>query len=155
MATTIYLRKLPSNALVPADEASGEALELLKVGAEFKAVLTQPRNYKFHRKAFALIQVAFDAWQPEAKLYKGQPVAKNLERLREDITILAGYYTVEFNWKGEPRFKADSWSFANMDETSFEKMYSKMIDVILAKILGGRWTAEDLDYQVQRVLQFS
>ena len=155
MATTIHLRKLPSGAMVPADDLSAESVKKLKIGGEFKAVLTQPRNYEFHKKAFALIQVAFEVWEPEAMEYKGRPVQKNIEKLRQDISILAGYYTVEFNWKGEPRFKADSWSFANMDEITFAEMYDKLINVILLKILGSRWTREDIDYQVERVLRFS
>lgn len=156
MATTISLTKLANNVLVPSDTASAEALEKLKVGVDFKAVLTQPRNYAFHKKAFALAQVGFDAWEPSGETtYKCREITKSFERFRETITILAGYYTVEFSLNGEPRFRADSWSFANMDETTFSEMYSKLIDVILAKVLGSKWTREDVDFQVEKILRFS
>ena len=155
MALTISLRKLHSGALVPVDAVSSQAVMELKTGNIFRAILTMPRNYKFHKKAFALLTVVFEAWKPGEILHKGQPVQKNIERLREDMTILAGYYSVEFNWKGEPRFKADSWSFASMDEITFAEMYSKLIDVALAKILGSQWTIEDIDHAVEKVLSFS
>jgi hypothetical protein len=41
--------------------------------ADFKRV----RNYKFHKKYFALLDFAFEQWEPSGELtYQGMPVAK-------------------------------------------------------------------------------
>lgn len=153
MATSVIVRKL-YGSVVPADAANAELFEALKLNGEYTATFVQTRNIKFHRKAFALIKVAFDALDFGDKEHKGVKVQKNIDQFRDDVTILAGYYDVVFNYAGEMRLKAKSWSFASMDETEFEAMYSRMIDVILAKILTN-YTRDDIDHQVERILQFT
>lgn len=153
MATSVMVRKL-YDSVVPVDAANADLFEALKPNAEYTAVFTQTRNIKFHRKAFALIKVAFDALEFPELEHKGRKVEKNLDQFRDDVTILAGYYDVIFNYAGEMRLKAKSWSFASMDETEFEAMYSRLIDAILGKILT-HYTREDLDDQVTKILNFS
>jgi hypothetical protein len=70
------------------------------------------------------------------------------------MTILAGYYTVTFKYDGSLVLKAMSWSFARMDEEHFKVLYNRLIDVALAKILGGKYTRDDIDYQVEQILRF-
>ena len=152
MAVEVMVRKL-YDSVVPADAANAELFESLKPNGEYTAVFTQTRNIKFHRKAFALIKVAFDALEFPELEHKGRKVSKNLDQFRDDVTILAGFYDVVFNYRGEMRLKAKSWSFARMDETEFDAMYSRLIDVILAKILTN-YTREDLDEQVDKILRF-
>jgi hypothetical protein len=41
-----------------------------------------------------------------------------------------------------------------MSEEDFEVLYSRLIDVALAKILGGKYTRDDIDYQVEQILRF-
>jgi hypothetical protein len=149
---TLYLRKL-YDKFVPIDEASAEAMEKMPPNTEFKAELTRPRNLQFHRKAFALLGVVYEAWDVQEREHQGQKVAKNIECLREDMTILAGYYTVEYKYDGSLRLKAKSWAFANMSEEDFGELYSKLIDVALTKILSG-YTKADIDEQVNRILGF-
>jgi hypothetical protein len=151
--TTIYVRKL-YDTLVPVDKISIEAMEKLKPNGEYKAELTQPRNYKFHKKVFALMHVAFDALQFTECEYQGQQVVKSFNQFRDDLTILAGSYDVVYNYKGDIRFEAKSWSFANMDEIEFQVLYSHLIDVILLKVLNN-YTRDDLDNQVKIVLGFA
>jgi len=46
--------------------------------------LRTQETYKFHRKFFALLDVAFDAWEPSPVEYKGQVIEKTdkgLERI--------------------------------------------------------------------------
>ena len=59
---TLILRKL-YNSFVPVDQNAAELMEKMRPNAEFKAEITQPRNIGFHRKFFALLDVAFDAWE--------------------------------------------------------------------------------------------
>ena len=149
----IYLKKGQGD-LYPADSNAMESLEKIKIGEVIKCNFTKPRNYKFHRKFFALLNFLYDSWEPGEAEYKGHPVNKSFERFREDIIILAGYYDSVFNINGDVRVKAKSISFGKMSEDEFHDLYSKVIDVALKKVLVN-FTREDIDNTVQEILQFA
>ena len=151
--TTIYLRKI-NDYFFPADELSAEEMESIPTNIEFKAELTRPRNYKFHKKFFTLIEVSYKAWEGPVIEHNGEIIKANLVRFRKDITIMCGYYDLVVNINGELRKEAKSISFANMDQAEFEKLYSTAIDVILGKVLSN-YTREDLDEQVNNILSFT
>jgi len=153
MAIELFVRKL-YDRLCPVDQSALDAMEGLKMNGEYKCVLTQIRHAGFHRKFFALLDVAFDAWDCPTAEYKGEPVQKNRDRFRKDLIILAGYGYPVVNVRGEVRYEAQSMSFAKMDQVEFENLYSRVIDVILAKVLTS-YTKADLNEQVARVLRFS
>ena len=154
MAVEIYLRKL-YDTLCPADSAQAKLMESLSPNGEYKAVLSRPRNPYFHRKAFALASVGFDAWEPPAeKLYQGRPVVKNFDAFRDDLTIQAGFSDAVWTLDGEMRLIPHSWSWGKTDQLKFEAMYSAFIDVILRDILTN-YTKDDLDQVVHEVLRFS
>jgi hypothetical protein len=151
--TEIVLMKT-ANVLVPHDEAAAEFIQKMKVGALMHADFKKVRNYQFHKKYFALVSFAFDQWEPRGGLtYQGQPVAKNKERFRKDVAILAGFFESTVNLKGEVRLEAKSISFAQMDEIQFEALYSATIDVILSRILT-KYTRDDLEAVVEQLLRF-
>lgn len=151
--TEIVLMKM-ANILVPHDEAAAEFIQKMKAGALMHADFKKVRNYQFHKKYFALVTFAFDQWEPRGGLtYQGQPVAKNKERFRKDIAILAGFFESTVNLKGEVRLEAKSISFAQMDEIQFEALYSATIDVILSRILT-KYTRDDLEAVVEQLLRF-
>ena len=151
--TDIVLMKT-ANVLVPHDEAAAEFIQKMKVGALMHADFKKVRNYKFHKKYFALVSFAFDQWEPRGGLtYQGQAVAKNKERFRKDIAILAGFFESTVNLKGEVRLEAKSISFSQMDEIEFEALYSATIDVILSRILT-KYTRDDLEAVVEQLLRF-
>lgn len=150
----LILAKAPNGSLVPVDQQAMDELAKLKVGQGVRVKVTRMRNYKFHRKLFALLNVAFDAWEPLALEYKGEKVAKNFERFRSDVTVLAGYYEATVNLRGETRLEPKSISFSSMDQDEFEKLYSAVIDVVLQRILTN-YTRDDLDNVVEQVLRFS
>lgn len=152
MAIEVHVRKL-YDKLVPVDQASADAMEKLKPNGEYKAVFTQPRNSGFHRKFFALLDVAYEAWPAPDLEHKGVPVMKNRERFRKDIIIQCGFYYLSTGIDGRVRCDAKSISFANMEQDDFEKLYSTAIDVILGKVLSG-YTKADLDALVNKILGF-
>jgi hypothetical protein len=152
--TTVYLRKL-YNSFVPANQASADAMEAMKPNQEFKAEITQPRNYQFHKKFFSLIEAAYEAWDGPVIEHKGELVRKNRDRFRKDITIMCGYYELVVNLKHELRKEAKSISFAKMSQEEFEELYSTAIDVILGHVLAGSgYTEEELRKQVDLILGF-
>ena len=116
--------------------------------------MTFPRNVRFHRKFFALLQVGFDAWEPGFQAtHKGEPIGKNFEHFRKDVTILAGFYEPAFALDGSLQLEAKSIAFANMDDVEFERVYSAVADVLLAKVLRT-YSRDDLDQAVERILGF-
>lgn len=125
-------------------------------GEMFWVKTIQKRNSKFHRKFFALLTVGYEAWDPgrKHKTYKGEPVAKNFEQFREDVTILAGYYEQTFGIAGEMKLKARSISFAKMDQAEFEELYSAVADVLLGRVLESYSNRAELDEVVDRVMRF-
>ena len=81
----------------------------------------KPRNYKFHKKFFALLNL----------VYENQEQFNNIDRLRSQLTIKAGYYETFFDIDGVEQFEAKSISFAKMDEAEFSELYSRIIDVVV------------------------
>lgn len=154
MMADIYLIKTPTGALVPADSQSAEYLQKQKIGQGFRASITRARNIKFHRKFFALLNYAFDRWEPKEKLYKGKPVAKNFNQFRADITILAGYYETAIRMNGTVRVTPKSIAFHRMDEDEFSALYSAVIDVLLQRIFIDQ-TREDVDNVVNNILAYT
>jgi hypothetical protein len=141
-------------ALVPVDQQGVELLAKLKTGAGVSCEIKRARNVGHHRKLFALLNFAFDAWEPAAQQYKGQPVQKNFDRFRSDIVILAGFFEATIAINGETRLAAKSISFANMGQDEFDGLYEKVITVVMHKILTN-YQREDLDNIIEQLLQFT
>jgi len=129
-----------------------EDMDHIKMGDVIKCTYTRPRNYQFHKKYMALLNLAFDAWEPHIQ-YKGEEVEKNFDRFRKDIAILAGYYDLVPTMKGEAKAEAKSISFGKMTEEEFTGLYDKTIDVLLKRVLTN-YTRDDVDRVVQDVLGF-
>lgn len=110
-----------------------------------------PRNQRFHRKFFALLEIGFDAWEPTLE-HDGNPVEKNFEQFREDVTILAGHYVQTWTLDGEMRLRAKSISFASMDDEEFERVYSSVADVLLSRVLSRYEGRSELDRVVDQIL---
>jgi hypothetical protein len=110
-----------------------------------------PRNPRFHRKFFALLNIGFDAWEP-AMAHQGITVEKNFDQFREEVIILAGHYVQTWTLAGEMRLRAKSISFSSMDDEEFEKVYNSVANVLLSKILTTYADRAELDAVVDRML---
>jgi hypothetical protein len=150
--TELYA-SLNKGALIPADEYSTEKLSELVSPGPYRVKLSQPRNLAFHRKFFALLNIAYEAWQPDLA-HLGEQVHASRERFRKDLVILAGYYDSIYSLDGSIKLEPKSISFARMDETEFSRLYSAVIDVVLQRVLRNH-TKDELDAQVDRVLGFA
>ena len=136
-----------NGALYPASDHDRELLTKIKAGEPVRLTFKRVRNYLFHRKWFALLNLAFDYWEPQGI---GE---KNFERFRKDITILAGHYEQTVRLNGEIRTEAKSIAFANMTEDEFEKLYSTSIEVIVKYVLKN-YTGEMLRSVLEQVEAF-
>jgi len=128
----------------------------MEPGELVEVSMTFSRNPDFHRKFFALLNLGFEAWDPgrKHKTYRGEPVRKDFDRFREDVTILAGHYEQTFHLDGTMTLQAKSISFASMDDVEFERVYSSVADVLLEKVLTKYAGRADLDRVVGELLRF-
>ncbi|MBN3839236.1 DUF1367 family protein [Burkholderia sp. Ac-20349] len=150
-------QKVRGNLLAPVDPAAEKFLAGLKLGDGANVEVTKGRNVRFHRKFFALLQLAFDVWDPPAdRTYKGEPIGKEFESFREDILILAGHCEAHFGIGGAVRLKAKSISFAKCDEYDFNDVYGSVLKVVWDKILRhAKFASEqEVEQVVNQLLAF-
>ncbi|MEA3427891.1 MAG: DUF1367 family protein [Thermodesulfobacteriota bacterium] len=141
--------------LVPFDPESEEFLHRHKIGDVLEGNFVSMRNPDFHRKYFALLKTGFENWEPgEINSKYGTP-EKNFDRFRRDVAILCGFYDVVIRLDGSTRVEAKSISFARMGKEEFEKLYSKTIDLFLAKIYNHSISEEELNRIVELYLSFT
>lgn len=129
-----FYAQIKNRKILPLHDSDNEELQKLKSSKDYKFKVTAPRNYKFHKKFFALINLGFQ--NSENKM--------NFEGFRSYVTMQAGYYERHITPKGE-FYTPKSINFASMDETEFEKLYSSSINVII-KIIGC--TTEDVENEL-------
>ncbi|UQN44861.1 DUF1367 family protein [Agarivorans sp. B2Z047] len=86
----VNLIKQPG-VLYPASEEDRDKLNHIGLGKVVAASLTLKRNYAFHKKFFAMLNIGFDVFELFEGRYKGLPVQKSFNRLRKDIINAAGY----------------------------------------------------------------
>lgn len=108
-----------------------ENAKKIPLNEPFEIDYKKQRNIKFHRKFFALIKLVFD----------NQEQFSNIEILRKELTIEAGFYNEYPNYQGEVKKDAKSISFSSMDEIEFNEFYDRIIDAIV-KIY--KWDKQDL-----------
>lgn len=84
---------------------------------QFECTVLKKRNYKFHKKYFALINLVFD----------NQEIYNNIDHLRYDLTKASGFYTIRKDMEGNDVVEVDSISFSSMDEFTFNDLYSRTL----------------------------
>ncbi len=136
----IYLIKQASGSLGAADEEALKHIGKLKIGTVYRATIVKPRNYEFHKKYFALLNLAFD----------NQEKYEAFDPFRDAVTMQAGWYDSHISLgSGELIYKPKSISFGSMGDAEFSDLYSKTIDVILKYVMVG--STQD---EIERVLGF-
>ena len=115
-----------------------EQAKKIKVGEFYEFSYSKPRNYLFHKKFFALVEL----------VYQNQEAYSNKDDLREDLTIDAGFYRVTTNLQGNEVKKAQSISFAQMDEIEFNEFYNRFIDAVV------RWLKIDKQDLIDNITQY-
>lgn len=117
----ITLIKQLNNIFKIAYDSDYETAKKIKVGEPYEFEFKNVRNLKFHKKFFALMNMVF----------QNQEIYKNIDYLRKDLTIEAGYYEVRADINGCEIKEPKSISFASMDEDEFNYYYNSVIDVIV------------------------
>jgi len=156
MATEIMVTRGPGLSLMPLGEEGNLVVRNMKYGQAVKATIVQPRNVKFHRKLFALLNMGFDYWEPPVAEWRGLQAEKNFDVFREQVTILAGFREVTYNLDGSVKVKAKSISFANMDDGEFGRLYRAIFNVIWRMVISRieGFTEEVMENTVNQLLSF-
>lgn len=108
--------------LIPASRTEEEELQSAKykVGEYYLVDIKKPRNVKFHRKFFSLINIAFE----------NEDNFDNIDEFRAYVTMRAGFYKRIVTDKGE-FYLPKSISFAKMDDVEFSDLYDKVFAFII------------------------
>jgi hypothetical protein len=88
----------------------------LKLGEDYEVEIRKPRNYKFHKKYMALINLCFE----------NQDRFTEIDDLRYYLTMKAGFVKKIDTGKGT-MILPKSISFSKMDDIEFDKLYQKTI----------------------------
>lgn len=113
----------PSLRLAPLYPSDQDAINKLKQGVDYKFEVTAPRNYEFHKKHFALLNLG----------YANQDTYETFEEYRAIMTMRAGFFKIIATPKGRV-YLPDSISFASMDDLKFAELYNKTIDLLCADL---------------------
>lgn len=109
-----------------------ELLHKIKVGSIVKAKIVQPRNVKFHRKFFSMINAAWDCLTEQQRIN-----LRSKDNFREQLLICSGFSEPLFDINGQKFLeRAKSISFSKMDEPAFNEVYSKVLDTILTLLVA-------------------
>lgn len=81
-----------THGLVPATEADREQVQKLKMGQTLHGKFTKMRNARFHGKFFAMLDLAYDYWEPKGGLIPRQELrgVQGLAKYFEDLNQRPG-----------------------------------------------------------------
>ena len=119
----LYLTKNENGQFIPAFNSDYESAKKINAGETVEATIVRPRNIKFHRKFFALLNMG----------YSNQEKYDCFEDYRSVFIMKTGNYKVIETDKGVV-YLPKSISFAAMDEIEFAELYSSMIDVLIKEL---------------------
>jgi len=151
----ITLTKIMGDCFIAADPRTIEIVRKIKTGSNIHGTFTQQRNAAFHRKLFALFNLAFEYFEPpEIDTKWGKP-EKHFDTFRKNLTILAGHGKPVFNIDGTFKMVADSLSFGSMSQETFDKLYNNVLNVIMKRIpVLDKLTAAEINDLAEKVLAF-
>jgi len=136
--TKIALIKGLDNAFRIAYDSDYETAKKIKPNEVYEYEFKKPRNYDFHKKFFALVNLCFC----------NQEKYNNIEHLRKDLIICSGHYEIIFDLEtGGQKKEALSIAFNSMDEVQFSKLYNDVLQVICDKFLFDKEQVLDSVHQ--------
>lgn len=122
--------------LQPEYRSDVDEVNKLRDDVVYKWDVKQERNYEFHKKLFALLNLAHKNLNDEyLKLWA------NFEHFRAIVTMKAGYYEAIETEKGTIYLPL-SISFGNMDETQFQEFYDKICNICCSLLDVNKPTIE-------------
>jgi hypothetical protein len=111
----VYLKR-EGQKLVPTDQDSLDKVMKFKEDDVMKTDMKKPRNYEFHKKAFALLNL----------LWENSPLNLTFDKFRGYCMLNIGRADVYDTPYGKTAIP-ESISFDNMEQIEFEKVYSDIL----------------------------
>ena len=115
------------NQIKPCFDSDYQALKRIPKNTEVEIEIKQKRNIRFHRKAMALLNLAF----------QNQDKFEQFNHLRYYLTMKAGWVDIVATPQGQ-MFIPKSISFSAMDEIEFSDWYDKVLDQVINLIGSGK-----------------
>jgi len=114
------IAQVTNGAFYPMSEHDEEIMHSLS--GEYKLVATQPRNVGNHKRFFAFLKIIFDM----------QESFEDIDMFRSWLLMKAGYVKTAVAPNGVTFFVPESMSWASMDEPVFQKVFGKIINVVVS-----------------------
>lgn len=133
----IEMVKNAGGVFVPALEHDIPRLTRFQNGGQYTVELKTTRNPHFHRKVFAFFNFCFQHWCASRAGLEHMDESTQFNRFRKDLTILAGFYNMVTNIRGEVRAEAKSLAYGNMEQEEFERCYSALINAAIKHVFAG------------------
>jgi len=111
------------HGLIPLYNSDYEEKKKLKLGEIYEADIKHPRNYEFLKKFMALINVGVSNSKMDLPF----------DVYRKIMVMRAGYFIAYQTDKGT-HYEPESISFASMNETKFQEVYSRVLNKIIADL---------------------
>jgi hypothetical protein len=124
-----FFQKTPEGTLRPADEASAEVLQGLKVGAFVAVEVTRPRNIQ-HMRLY---------WQLCSHI--AQAIGASRENVSDVLKLRTGHFTV-VQTKTERIRLPRSISFAKLDQAEFRTFFEECVRVVCEEFLPTQKPSE-------------
>ena len=142
--TVLLLHKTLSGNLATIDDAGKELLAKIGRGEIVSAEIKRPRNIKFHRRFFAMLNLVL----------ANQSHYQSLDDLLDVCKLRIGHVKVIQTKHGEVRIPK-SISFAALDDAAFSAFYDRAVDWVIAEVIPGLRRA-DLDEEVENeIMEFA
>jgi len=133
----IEMVKLAGGVLSPVTEEEAEKLKRFRNGEQYQIEIKLSRNPAFHRKMFAFFGFCFEHWCADKAGYQFMDREAQFNTFRNQLTVLAGYYTQTYKLDGSIRIEAMSLAYASMKPEDFESCYSAVINAAIKHVFAG------------------
>jgi hypothetical protein len=145
-----------SGVMLPLTMHDKECVDSLRNNQIINCKVTKKRNVKFHRKFYALLNYAYDLFEPPQVEINGNKIegCKDFEEFRKWLIVKAGYYDVIGYPDGGVRLRAKSIKFSKMDDEEFSRLYSNCIDVVL-KYICVQYSEQELENTLNQVMSYT
>ena len=142
--TELALVKISGSTFVPLSSYDEETAHRWKNGAVIRAEFREVRNPRFHRKFFALVNLAFQYWEPveiEHPRHGRFTPQKDFDEFRKWLLVQAGFFDVIGHPDGSVRLRAKSIRWAKMDDEEFSRLYQAVFNVIWERLLSQTFSS--------------
>lgn len=124
------LFKKTLSGLVPYDGRTQSYVEKIGLDRVVTCEMKQPRNYEFHKKFFAMLDIVYSNLPHEL-----ENKFKNQDELLTELKLQTGWRDKFTTLGGREFWLPKSISFSSMDHQEFDKFYNRCLDVVQKHII--------------------